>query len=154
MNDQVAQALLEQLAPCGDSTTNERVWRFSQRMTSIYQQQMEAFDNDEDARRWREFYSVRNMPPPDETRNKAEVAAQMAFYFPTHFFKFQKVATQQLLETHFSQRQVNPYPFGAPNITLIDIGAGLVSDARPPAKKTGIKLIAWNGPFRCSCCGD
>jgi hypothetical protein len=65
------------------------------------------------------------MPPPDDTRNMAEVAAQMAFYFPTHFFKFQKAAAQQLMEWQFRQGQANPYPFGAPRITLIDIGSGV-----------------------------
>lgn len=49
----------------------------------------------------------------------------MAFYFPTHVFKFQKAAVQQLLEWHSRQTQVNPYPFGAQSITLVDIGAGV-----------------------------
>lgn len=121
----VLQTLIERLAPSGDDPTSERIWRFSERIAAIYQQQMKQFDEDEEASQWRRLYSTENMPPPDDTANRAEVAAQMAFYFPTHFFKFQKVVMQQLLEWQSEQAQVNPYPFGAPSITLIDIGAGV-----------------------------
>jgi hypothetical protein len=124
-NEEVVQRLLEHVAPASDDAGDERTWQFSQRMREVYSRQMETFDEDPDAKRWRQFYSAGNMPPPDDTRDKAEVAAQMAFYFPTHFFKFQKVMIQQLLEWHSQQPQVNPYPFGAGTVTLIDIGTGV-----------------------------
>ena len=121
----VLETLVERLAPSGDDPTGERIWRFSERMAAIYQQQMERFDEDEEAKQWRRLYSTEDMPPPDDTANMAEVAAQMAFYFPTHVFKFQKAAIQQLLEWQSRQGQTNHYPLGAPSITLIDIGAGV-----------------------------
>jgi hypothetical protein len=121
----ILETLVERLAPSGGDPTSERIWRFSERMAAIYQQQMKQFDEDEEAQQWRRLYSTEDMPPPDDTASMAEVAAQMAFYFPTHFFKFQKAALQQLLEWQSRQGQVNPYPLGAPSITLVDIGAGV-----------------------------
>ena len=120
----LAQDLLNRIAPLNDNDEGTRVLQFSKRMAKIYQNQIDSFDDDEDAKRWREFYSVRNMPPPGRTKNKADVAAQIAFYFPTHYFKFQNVVVYQMLEFISSQRGFNPYPFGATAITLIDIGAG------------------------------
>jgi len=153
-HERVAQALLDRLAPEGGGAVGERIWRFSQRMGAAYLQQMETFNQDKEARQWQRLYSADNMPPPDDTRNMAEVAAQMAFYFPTHFFKVQKAAAQQLLEWHSRQAQLNPYPFGTTAVTLIDVGAGLVSTATPPAKEPGVELIGWSSPFRCSCRGN
>lgn len=118
-HEEVAQASLDRLAPRDDEVQGERTWRFSRRMAGTYLEQMRALDDDPDARCWRELYSVDSMPPPDDTRNKAEVAAQMAFYLPTHFYKFQKAIAQQLLEWHFRQAQVNPYPFGMPSIAAL-----------------------------------
>jgi len=121
----VLETLVERLAPSGDDPVSERTWQFSERMAAIYQQQMKHFDEDAEARQWHRLYSTEHMPPPDDTANMAEVAAQMAFYFPTHVFKFQKAAIQQLLEWQSRQGQINPYPLGAPSITLVDIGAGV-----------------------------
>lgn len=124
-HERIAQALLDRLAPNEGEPGSERIWRFSRRMADVYLQQMERFEEDEEARQWRKLYSADNMPSPSETHGKAGVAAMMAFYSPTNFCKFQKVAAQQLLEWHFRQAQINPYPFGSPTITLVDIGAGL-----------------------------
>ncbi len=121
----VPQALLDRLGPKNGNPEGGRTWRFSERMARVYQQQMDRFDDDEETRQWRRLYSVDNMLPPDDTLTMSEVAAQMAFYFPTHFFKFQKATTQQLLEWQSRQARLSPYPFGTPNITLIDIGAGV-----------------------------
>jgi len=121
----VVQSLVERLAPSGGDPESERIWRFSERMAAVYQEQMKQFDEDEEARQWQRLYSAENMPPPDDTLSMAEVAAQMAFYFPTHLFKFQKAAIQQLLEWQSRQSQFNPYPFAAPSITMIDIGSGV-----------------------------
>ena len=71
------------------------------------------------------MYSADNMPPPSDTQNMADVAAMMAFYSPTNFCKFQKLLVQQLLEWESRQARLNPYPFGASDITIIDIGAGV-----------------------------
>jgi len=124
-SDSVVQSLVERLAPGGVDPESERIWRFSDRMAAVYQQQMKQFDDDKEARQWRRLYSAENMPEPSDTRNKTDVAAMMAFYSPTNFCKFQKLLTQQLLDWHSRQTQINPYPFGAPSITLIDIGAGV-----------------------------
>jgi len=123
-NHAVVVELMERLAPSRDDVGDERTWCFSQRMEAVYQQQMGRFDENASASEWRRRYSAENMPPPDDTRDCAEVAAQVAFYFPTHFFKFQKAALQQLLQCHVEQTPLNPYPFGAQRITLIDVGAG------------------------------
>jgi hypothetical protein len=121
----VLRNLVERLTPSRDDPGGEPTWRFSERMASVYELQMQRFLEDQEANQWQRLYSTENMPPPDDTTNMAQVAAQMAFYFPTHVFKLQKAAIQQLLEWHSKQGQVNPYPFGAPSITLIDIGAGV-----------------------------
>lgn len=117
--------VVERLTPGSDDVASEPTWRFSERMAAVYELQMRRFLEDQEASQWKQLYSTENMPPPDDTDNMAQVAAQMAFYFPTHVFKFQKAAIQQLLEWHSQHGQVNPYPFGAPTITLIDIGAGV-----------------------------
>ncbi len=121
----IAQGLIDRLAPSANDETGQRIWRFSERMATVYQQQMERFDEDEEARQWRRLYSADNMPPPSDTQSKADVAGMMAFYSPTNFCKFQKLVTQQLLEWHFRQAQIRAYPFGAPSIVLMDIGAGV-----------------------------
>ncbi|MDO8588027.1 MAG: hypothetical protein Q7T82_13445 [Armatimonadota bacterium] len=121
----VVHSLLERLAPPGGEASSERIWRFSERMATVYQEQMRQFDEDAEARQWRQLYSAGNMPPPSDTQNMADIAAMLAFYSPTNFCKFQKLVIQQLLEWESRQAQINPYPFGAPSITLVDIGAGL-----------------------------
>jgi hypothetical protein len=126
MNDKgLAEMLLDRLAPKADEPDSERIWRFSERMATLYLQQMQRFDQDASARQWRRLYSADNLPPPSEMRTRADLAAMLAFYSPTNFCKFQKAITQQLLEWHFRQRQVSPYPFGSRSFTLIDIGAGV-----------------------------
>jgi hypothetical protein len=86
---------------------------------------MRHFDEDAEARQWRQMYSANNMPPPSDTQNVADIAAMLAFYSPTNFCKFQKLVIQQLLEWGSRQARLNPYPLGASDITIIDIGAGL-----------------------------
>lgn len=121
----VLQTLVERLAPSGGNPSSEPTWRFSERMAAVYELQMRRFQEDQEASQWQRLYSTENMPLPDDTTDMAQVAAQMAFYYPAHAFKFEKAAVQQLLEWHSKQGQVNPYPFGASSITLIDIGAGV-----------------------------
>lgn len=118
-------SILERLAPTGNDGAGERIWRFSERMAAVYQEQMRCFDENAEARQWRQLYSAENMPPPSDTQNLANVAAMMAFYSPTNFCKFQKLVVQQLLEWESRQARLNPYPFAAPSITIIDIGAGV-----------------------------
>lgn len=124
-NQPVVHTLLERLAPPGSGPTSERIWQFSERMATVYQEQMRQFDEDEEARQWRRLYSADNMPPPSDTRNMADVAAMMAFYSPTNFCKFQKLLVQQLLDWESRQARLNPYPLSSPSITIIDIGAGV-----------------------------
>jgi hypothetical protein len=124
-NQTVVHTMLERLAPPGSGPTSERIWRFSERMATVYEEQMRQFDEDEEARQWRRLYSANNMPPPSDTQNAADVAAMMAFYSPTNFCKYQKLVVQQLLDWESRQARLNPYPFGAPRITIIDIGAGV-----------------------------
>lgn len=121
----VVHSLLERLAPTGGDAGGERIWRFSDRMAAVYQEQVRQFDEDAEAREWRRLYSAKNMPPPSDTPGMAEIAAMLAFYSPTNFCKFQKLFTQQLLEWESRQARLNPYPLGASNVTIIDIGAGL-----------------------------
>lgn len=121
----VVHELLERLAPPGSGPTSERVWRFSERMATVYQEQMRLFDQDEEAKKWRRSYSAENMPPPSDTQSIADVAAMMAFYSPTNFCKFQKLLVQQLLDWESRQARLNPYPLSAPSVTIIDIGAGV-----------------------------
>lgn len=118
-------SLLERLAPASSDGASERIWRFSERMAAVYQEQMRRFDEDAEARQWRQLYSAENMPPPSDTQSMANVAAMMAFYSPTNFCKFQKLVVQQLLEWESRQTRINPYPLAAPSITIIDIGAGV-----------------------------
>lgn len=125
MKNVVVQSLLERLTTGGDDPTSERIWRFSERMAAVYIQQMEQFDEDEEARQWHRLYSVNNMPEPSDTRCKTDVAAMMGFYSPTNFCKFQKLVTQQLLDWEAGQTQLNPYPLGASRITILDLGAGV-----------------------------
>jgi len=124
-NHPVVHSLLERLAPPSSGPASERIWRFSERMATVYQEQMRQFDEDEEARQWRRLYSADNMPPPSDTQNMADVAAMMAFYSPTNFCKFQKLFVQQLLDWESRQASLNPYPLSAPSITIIDIGAGV-----------------------------
>lgn len=121
----VVHSLLERLAPPGGHAGCERIWRFSDRMAAVYQEQIRQFDEDAEAREWRRLYSAKNMPPPSDTPGMAEIAAMLAFYSPTNFCKFQKLFTQQLLEWESRQARLNPYPLGVSNVTIIDIGAGL-----------------------------
>lgn len=120
----VVHSLLERLAPPGSGPASERIWRFSERMATVYEEQMRQFDEDAEAREWRRLYSADNLPPPSDTQNMADVAAMMAFYSPTNFCKFQKLLVQQLLDWESRQASLNPYPLGAPSITIVDIGAG------------------------------
>lgn len=124
-DNSVVHGLLERLAPPGNGPASERIWRFSQRMASVYQEQMRQFDGDAETAKWRQLYSVNNMPPPSDTRSMADIAAMLAFYSPTNFCKFQKLLAQQLLDWESRQSRLNPYPFGASGITIVDIGAGL-----------------------------
>lgn len=121
----VVHDLLERLAPPGGDASSERIWRFSERMAEVYEEQMRQFDDDVEARQWRRKYSAENMPPPSDVQDMADIAAMLAFYSPTNFCKFQKLVTQQLLQWESRQERLNPYPFGASTITLLDIGAGL-----------------------------
>ncbi len=121
----IVHSLLERLAPTGGHGGGERIWRFTDRMATVYQGQVRQFDEDAEASQWRRLYSAKNMPPPSDTPSMAEVAAMLAFYSPSNFCKFQKLFTQQLLEWESRQARLNPYPLGVSSVTIIDIGAGL-----------------------------
>lgn len=140
----VVRSILEKLASTGSDTASERIWRFSERMAATYQEQIRQFDENAEAKKWRRLYSADNMPPPSDTQNMVDVAAMMAFYSPTNFFKFQKLVVQQLLEWESRQVRLNPYPFAAPSITIIDIGAGvgIASLAIIDALATWTELLA------------
>lgn len=84
-------SLLERLAPPGNGSAGERIWRFSERMASVYQEQIRQFDDDAETAKWRQLYSVNNMPPPSDTRSMADIAAMLAFYSSTNFCKFQSL---------------------------------------------------------------
>jgi hypothetical protein len=94
-------------------------------MAAVYEDQMTRFDSDRDTGQWRRLYSVDNMPDPSNTQTPADVAAMLAFYSPTNFCKFQKLAAQQLMEWEANQTSPSPLPFASPAITLLDLGAGL-----------------------------
>jgi hypothetical protein len=51
-NQTVVGNVLERLAPRDGESPSERMWRFGSRMATIYQDQMQRFDGDADARRW------------------------------------------------------------------------------------------------------
>ena len=53
-NHPVVHELLERLAPPGADAASERIWRFSERMATVYEDQMRQFDEDGEARKWRQ----------------------------------------------------------------------------------------------------
>lgn len=110
--DLIANELVDQLSPGG-------VLRFSDRMGEVYQQQMDAFSSDPATSGWRSRCPGLH---PGSIRDETDIAAEMALWFPTHFYKIQRVLIRDLLQ---NTSQTDGYPFGTSNITIVDIGAGV-----------------------------
>jgi hypothetical protein len=77
---------------------------------------------DSDLTNWLRVHPGNKGPDPRSIVSAADVAAELAFYYPTHFFKFQRTLFHELAKPYPASPAS---PFGFTDLTLVDIGAGV-----------------------------